>query len=71
MSLPSSQPGSPGPCSNLTAPYRYFNGDDELGVLAQFYGLPWLSGRTLLWNLASELQTLRQACWLAWVTEFQ
>ena len=41
-------------CSNLTAPYRYYNGDDELGVLAQFYHIPWLSGRSLLWSLASE-----------------
>jgi hypothetical protein len=51
-------------CSNLTAPYRYYNGDDELGVLAQFYHIPWLSGRSLLWSLASECGCLAAGCCL-------
>lgn len=37
-------------CREIRVPYRYFHADDEMGVLAQYYRLPWLSVRSLVWG---------------------
>lgn len=39
--------------SDTTAIYRY-HGDDEIGVLAQYYHLPWIGTRSLVWDYLPE-----------------
>ena len=48
-------------------PFRHHAGDDELGSLAQYYALPWLGMRRLMWDYLPETSEQRRgACPASW-----
>ena len=65
--LPACLPASLPRCRLDGIPFRHHAGDDELGSLAQYYALPWLGMRRLMWDYLPETSEQRRgACLASW-----
>lgn len=58
------------PEDNIPAPrYRNAGGDDELGVLAQYYHLPWISTRSLMWDTMNHIEESQRVNYTEWMAD--
>lgn len=57
------------PEEDRPAPRYRDGGDDELGVLAQYYHIPWISTRSLMWNSMNHIEASKRISYLEWMAD--